>query len=274
MSEPGAKPAALARGVRAPPPPPPCPEGWRTGPPDFVGVGAQRCGTTRWFDLIAAHPQVQKPPGLRKELHYFDRYHEGGFGAAEAEGYHAHFPRPPGALTGEWTPLYLTAVWVPAMLAASTSEVRLLVVLRDPVERYRSALQHHRRAADAEGRPLDALAPHDAFLRGLYGAQLKRLLTHFERAQVLVLQYERCVSDPQGELRRTWEFLGLDDPGHDLDLKAHPNRQSEKRPLHADARRGLVDAYSEDVTELVASFPEIDVGLWPNFAQLAKPAVS
>ncbi len=275
MSETSAKPPKpRERGVRTPPPPPTCPEGWRTGPPDFVGVGAQRCGTTRWFDLIAAHPQVQKPPGLRKELHYFDRYHEGGFTAAGAEGYGEYFPRPQGALTGEWTPLYLTAVWVPAMLAAAAPDARLLVVLRDPVERYRSAMQHHRRAAEADGRPLDSLAPHDAFLRGLYGAQLRRLLVHFERSRVLVLQYERCVSDPQVELMRTWEFLGLGDPGCDLDVEAHPNRQPEKPALHAYARRALVDAYSEDVTELVARFPEIDVGLWPNFAQLAKPAVS
>jgi Sulfotransferase family len=255
------------QGVRTPPAPPVCPPGWRTGPPDFVGVGAQRCGTTRWFDLISAHPDVSPPPGTRKELHFFDRFHAGGFTAADAAAYHEHFPRPDGLLTGEWTPLYMAAVWVPAMLAAAAPAARLLVLLRDPVERHVSAMRHHARMAESGGLPLSALAPFDAYARGLYGAQLTRLLAHFDRAQVLVLQYERCVLDPLGELRRTYKLLGLPDPGHaPPGLDAHPNRQPGEPELHPGARRALIDAYAEDVAALAHGFPEIDLALWPNFA--------
>ncbi len=177
MSEPAARPKPMAltcQGIRTPPPPPACPAGWRTGPPDFVGVGAQRSGTTRWFDLIVAHPQVTAPLATRKELHYFDRFHSDAFTARDAMDYSEYFPRPEGTLTGEWSPSYLASPWAPAMLASAAPKTRLLVLLRDPVERYLSGLQRHHRVARARGEPLNATAPLDAFARfaGLDEAQL------------------------------------------------------------------------------------------------------
>jgi hypothetical protein len=53
---------------------PPCPEGWTTGPPDFVIFGAQKSGTTWWFRLIEQHPGVVQPANQRPELHFFDRF--------------------------------------------------------------------------------------------------------------------------------------------------------------------------------------------------------
>jgi hypothetical protein len=258
------------QGVMMPPAVPQCPVGWRTGPPDFVGIGAQRAGTTRWFDLIVAHPRIQAPPATRKELHYFDRFHAGAFTAADAEAYDAYFPRPQGQLTGEWTPLYLAAPWVPEMLAAAAPEAKLLVTLRDPIERYLSGLRRHHRTARAADTPLNAMAPLEAFMRGFYHAQLTHLLAHFDRARVLILQYERCVREPLEQLRRTFAFLGVHDSNFEPDLDAHPNRQAEKPELHPDARRALVDVYTPDVARLGESFPEIDLALWPNFAHLVS----
>jgi hypothetical protein len=265
----GPKPPPLScQGVRAPPAPPDAPDGWHAAPPDFVGVGAQRSGTTRWFDLIVAHPQVAAPIATRKELHYFDRFYSGAFSASEAAGYGSYFPRPPGLLTGEWSPSYLASPWTPAMLRAAAPDARLLVLLRDPVERYISALARHERVAAATGQPLNAMAPLDAFARGLYHSQLELLLKHFPRSQLLILQYERCSSDPRSELRRTYEFLGLSDTGFLPPLDAYPNRQGEKPELHSESRRALIDAYAEEVGRLLVDHPEIDVGEWPNFASL------
>ena len=78
-----------------PPPPPKAPTGWRTGPPDFVGVGFQRCGTTRWYNLITAHTEVARPVAT-KELHFFDRFHSGGFGEADRERLSRVLPPPAG----------------------------------------------------------------------------------------------------------------------------------------------------------------------------------
>ncbi len=218
-------------GVLSPGPPPSCPPGWTPAPPDFVGVGAQRAGTTRWFELIAAHPEVVPPRAAAKELHYFDRYFAADFGAADAAGYAEHFPRDRGRKAGEWTPLYMAAPWIPPLLAASAPSARLLVLLRDPVERFLSGLQHDTHLAGDQGQPLSQLAPVEAFARGFYHAQLRRLLNHFERSQVLVLQYERCSEDPLTELRKTFEFIGLD-PGFVPDSRVAP---PEPAALEADA---------------------------------------
>jgi hypothetical protein len=254
--------------IHFPPAPPACPEGWRTGPPSFVGVGGQRCGTTRWFDLIASHPEVV-PPLVTKELHYFDRFYAGGFTAADAAGYHEYFPRDGDRKVGEWSPLYLSAPWIPRLLASAAPEARLLVLLRDPVERYLSGLQHDTRVAREQGASLSELAPLEAFMRGLYHVQLTALLAHFDRSQILVLQYERCTREPLAELRRTFAFLGLRTTEFVPDIATHPHHQPKKPQLDAETLDAYVQAYSEDVIGLAEAFPEIDLGLWPNFAHLA-----
>lgn len=253
-------------GVDRPLPEPACPAGWLTGAPDFVGVGVQRSGTSRWFALICEHPGVATPNSM-KELHYFDRFHSGGFGEADRAGYGRYFPRPAGSLAGEWTPLYASAPWIPPLLAAAAPQARLVMLVRDPLERWRSGMALDAAVAARRGAPLSRYAPLEAFVRGLYCAQLERLLGHFERDRVLVLQYERCTSSPAQELARTYEFLGLD-PTFAPSLEAHPRRQPVKPPLDELARAAYVEAYSEDVRALADAWP-IDLSLWPNFAHLA-----
>ena len=258
--------------IHLPPERPECPNGWRIGPPSFVGVGGQRCGTTRWFNLIASHPEVVAP-AVTKELHYFDRFYSGGFTAADAAGYHRYFPRDGERKVGEWSPLYMSAPWIPRLLASAAPEACLLVLLRDPIERYLSGLQHSSRTAREQGASLSELAPLEAFMRGLYHAQLTGLLAHFDRSQILVLQHERCTREPLPELRRTFAFLGLRDTEFVPDVAAHPHHQPKKPQLDSETLDAYVQAYKEDVIALVKDFPEIDLSLWPNFAHLADRSV-
>ncbi len=256
-------------GIDTPPAPPACPPGWQTGVPDFIGVGVQRSGTTRWFNLLASHPEIARSQAS-KELHYFDRYYVSEFTSADAARYHEYFPRPEGSKVGEWTPLYISAPWIPRLLAAAAPEARLLVILRDPVDRYLSGIQLNARVAKRRGVPLSRFAPLEAFARGFYHAQLVGLLRHFDRSQVLILQYERCTSEPLSELRRTFEFIGLKDTEFMPDLHAHPQRSIERSALDPDTRAAYIQTYRDDVLSLIDSFPEIDVRLWPNFAHLAS----
>ena len=265
-------------GVDLPPDPLPCPAGEHIGPPDFVGVGIQRCGTTRWFRLIGSHPEVELPRGSRpgywsttaKELHYFDRFYAGGCSASDLARYREYFPRAEGQKAGEWTPLYASAPWIPPLLAAAAPDARLLLLLRDPVERLRSALALGARVASRRGAAPSRYAPLDAFCRGLYHLQLAGLLRHFERSQILLLQYERCSEQPLAELRRTFEFIGVGDTAFvPPNLDATPQRQAEKPALDAEARAAYVRAYSDDVSRLLEAWPEIDVRMWPNFTHLA-----
>jgi hypothetical protein len=258
-------------GIDTPPPPPPCPPGWQTGPPDFVGVGVQRSGTTRWFNLLASHPEIARSQAS-KELHYFDRYFTGEFTSNDAARYHEYFPRPAGSKVGEWTPFYISAPWIPRLLAQSAPNACLLVILRDPVDRYLSGMQLNERVAKRRRVPLSRFAPLEAFARGFYHAQLAGLLRHFERDQLLLLQYERCTREPLAQLRRTFEFIGLSDTKFAPELGAHPQRSAEKSVLQAQTREDYARAYLDDVERLIDAFPEIDVSLWPNFSHLVSGA--
>ena len=107
--------------------------------PDFLIVGAQRGGTTSLYHYLSAHPQISA--SVIKEIHYFDLY----YGCGE-NWYKAHFAPPwwlnvRGALTGEATPYYLYTPAAAARVAALIPDVRLVVLLREPVRRAYS--QYH-----------------------------------------------------------------------------------------------------------------------------------
>lgn len=239
--------------------PPPWP-GAVTAPPDFVGIGAQKAGTTWWFGLVLAHPDVSHHPAIHKERHYFASYGFAPFGPADQAGYAAWFPRRPGTITGEWTPDYLHQPWVPPLLARCAPETRLLVILRDPVERLRSGLAHEQLAPAAHL----GSAVTEAVERGRYAEALRRWQA--TGLPLLVLQYERCVADPAGQLARTYRFLGLDDSFRPADLAraASPTRRP-KVALSDDARRRLVALYAEDVAETARLVPDLDRRAWANF---------
>jgi glycosyltransferase involved in cell wall biosynthesis len=240
---------------------PPREPGWVTGPPDFVGIGAQRSGTSWWSALISEHPGVHVNSGIPKELHFFDTFHQGEWNVQDRDAYLELFPRPAGMLAGEWTPEYMLFPWCAPLLARCGVE-RLIVCLRDPVDRYRSGWAFSVR----RGAPAVPTIAGDAFVRGLYHRQLRWVLEHFDRSQILVLQYEACLADPLAQIRRTYEFLGLDPAFTPSMPDARVKTAYAKSGLDPAFAQTLVAAYREDVLALFASFSELDPELWPNFA--------
>ncbi len=245
------------------PQPPATPHGWTVAAPDYVGVGTARSGTTWWDSLINAHPRVSRPPEAPKEVHFFDGLWRGELSQADVDRYHRFFARPLGHLSGEWTPGYMLDVWTPRLLRQAAPEARLLVLLRDPVERFRSGrtLAENRFTVGATARA----AANAAFNRGIYADQLARLWRAFPREQVLVLQYERCVADPAGELRRTYGFLGLEPelpPGLDVGGRVNESR-GPKVTLSAWQEQQLIRRYAPENERLAAMLPdELDLALW------------
>lgn len=260
---------SLRSGTRRPPEPgrdpvaPPTPPGWTVGPPDFVGVGTARSGTTWWDSLIHAHPGVARADGAPKEIHFFDRFWSGECTDADIAAYHACFARPAGRLAGEWTPGYMLDPWTPPLLRRAAPDARLLVLLRDPVERFRSGrtLAENRLTVGASPRA----AANAGFQRGIYADQLLRLWTAFPRHQVLVLQFERCVRAPVAELRRTFTFLGLDpEPASAIDVATVINEsRGPKVDLGVEQRSTLVARYAPENRRLAALLgEELDLSLW------------
>lgn len=243
--------------LTAPPPPP----GTAVGPPDFVGVGAQKAGTSWWFALLLNHPEVYRPEGIHKELHFFGKFWNRDFTEADVQAYHAWFPKPPGSRTGEWTPVYMAQHWAPPLLGRCAPDTKVLVALRDPVERYTSGVTHYAR----RGHAVDPRIAVEALARGCYGAQLRWLFEHFPREQVLVLQYERCRREPAIELSRTLEFLELDS-SYRPDFAHRVNATRGEKVALPDGRRDqLAELYADDVRTLLSLDVGVDPELWPSF---------
>ena len=239
-----------------------------TGPPDFIGVGTQRSGTTWWFETLLGHPQIRGPKGKRKEQHYFDRFCAQELTEADITAYHERFPRRAGEIAGEWTPRYMHDFWTPPLLARAAPEAKLLVMFRDPIERFRSGVPHR-----LSRRPDQRLATvtADAIERGKYATQLRRVLAHHDAARLLVLQYEQCVADPAGQYRRTLAFLGVD-TGHvheGFTQQRGTTQAARKQPLWDDLMDGMRAVMEPEVAALAELAPEVDISLWPNFAHLA-----
>jgi hypothetical protein len=227
-------------------------------PPDFVGIGAQRAGTSWWHALIESHPQVHSLGWPFKELHFFDCFDADAFSDEDVAAYHDWFRKPQGRVAGEWTPRYMFDAHTPALLRRAAPDTRLLVLLRDPIRRFRSGFTH----ALARGVRRE-IAWEEATRRGFYHAQLANVLASFPREQLLVLQFEQCVAQPAAMLARTFAFLDLA-PHHPPHIDATVNRGVEPQPLSEADNALLRDAYRDDVAALVSAFPEIDRALWPT----------
>jgi hypothetical protein len=255
------------------------------GPPDFVGVGALGSGIGWWHTLLLAHPEIAPPTGRGRALHFFDRFCAQEMAEADVAVYHERFPRRDGVLAGECTGRYMSDAWTPPLLRRAAPGAKLVVMLSDPIERYRAVFTE-RTAKLGEG---ERLFMTDVVDRRSFGAQLARLRCFFVPEQILVLQFERCRRDPAGQYRRTLEFLGVRDTAFAprrlhlgaasrLLLRVAPRRAGERltgRPvseraqarLWPDVEAALHTALDPDVAALRKLVPELDVSLWPNFAR-------
>jgi hypothetical protein len=216
--------------------------------PDYVIIGAARAGTTSLYVYLAQHPDVRVP--VRKEINFFDQRFDLG-----VDWYRAQFPIG-GARrhwkTGEATPYYLHHPQVPARVQQTVPNVRLIVLLRDPVARAYSHYQLLLRRTK-ERRPfaqlvadelamieqtggLDAGAADDRRTkrqyavvdRGRYADQLERWLAVFPREQLLVVRSEDLFSAPGSNYGRVLDFVGLS-PFDGVDFR--PRNTSARAPL-------------------------------------------
>jgi hypothetical protein len=188
--------------------------------PDLFVAGAPRAGTSSLWGYLAQHPQIFM--SRVKEPHFFSDFKPGFIPIVSDEAaYLRLFARAgAGQLLGEATPSYLADAPAPLRIARASPEARVLVVLREPVARAYSDYWHKVRYGK-ETRPfLDALraklaaapdrTPRPDFVgSGLYAEPLARYREVFgDRLHVLF--QEELAADTRGEVRRIFEFLGVD----------------------------------------------------------------
>jgi len=202
--------------------------------PDFFIIGAPKAGTTALHAALAAHPglfmsRVKEPKFFLSEGPPPSRgggpgdvqtYREHIWRRAEYEALFADAPR--GALRGESTPFYLYRTDAQERIRALIPDAKLIVILRDPVERAHSNWTHLWSAGlDPIGNFVEACAEEDAraaagwadfwhYTRlGKYGEQLENLFLHFGREQVFILRYRALIDAPAQTLDDICEFLGV-----------------------------------------------------------------
>ncbi|MEG4232434.1 tetratricopeptide repeat protein [Microcoleus sp. Pol11C3] len=200
--------------------------------PNFIIIGSQRCGTTSLYTYLAQHPQILTP--IKKEMDFFSWHFDRGI-----DWYLAHFPpMPPGEqfLTGEASPSYFDYREAPERLYRLFPEAKLIVLLRNPVDRAISQF-YRLTGLNWEARSLDRVIsdeierlsqnpeyiigeePGTYLARGRYIEFIKNWRTFFPQEQLLILKSEDFYAGAATTLKQVLEFLDLPE----YQLSEYPN---------------------------------------------------
>lgn len=176
--------------------------------PTFLGIGVMRGGTTWLHELLASHPEVYVPT-RRKEIYFFDLYYERGL-----EWYEGFFPPEAEAAKyraiGEITPTYFCRSYGPQRIASVPSITRLLLILRNPLDRAYSHWALLVKNGQYSGSFEAFLSDRpDMIEQGFYSQYLRNYRSHFDEEQILVLIYERATADIPQTRATLARFLGI-----------------------------------------------------------------
>lgn len=176
--------------------------------PTFLGIGAPRAGTTWLHGLLASHPEVYMPT-RRKEVRFFDQYYQRGL-----QWYGKFFPSDAQAghytAIGEISPGYLYCPGCPERIASIPSITRLILILRNPVDRAYSDYGERIRFRHFSGSFEDLLSLEPQVIQfGLYSPRIRDYFCCFQRDQLLVLIFEHAVADVPKIKETLARFLGI-----------------------------------------------------------------
>ena len=207
--------------------------------PDFLIIGVQRGGTSSLFRYLMEHPQIAPP--VDKEVHFFDLNYQKGwdwylqqFSLFNGE-YQQKIDSPRKIITGEASPYYIYHPLVAQRVKQYCPDVKLIFLLRDPVDRAISHYHHcirfkletlslyealklekDRLKGESEKFTMDENYysynhQHLAYIsRGRYIEQLKHWRQYFSAEQFLILQSEKFYKNPTQTLNKVTDFLVID----------------------------------------------------------------
>ena len=241
------------------------------GLPDFVILGAMKSGTTSLYNFVVKHPAIV--PAAQKEVQYFSARHRYRLGKL---WYRSNFPTNLSRrrfykktnqklLSGEATPAYLFYPIVPGRMKEALPDVKLIVILRNPVDRAYSHYHHilrknmttlsfenaikseeKRRAEESERLIKDPnfiftrYRVHPYLTRGVYADQLERWFKHYNRKQFLILATEGLHENPQRTLDQVFDFLGV----HPFQVGSLKNRNvGNYKEMNEDTRKFLIEYF-------------------------------
>jgi len=184
--------------------------------PNFLIVGAQKCGTTSLHDILSRHPQVQMSE--IKEVNFFINPHKYDRGL---DYYSTFFNQKENAIAiGESSPGYLCYPEVYNKIKEDLGNIKIVILLRDPIKRAFSQYWDNRRQLNE---PLTEVEIIDNYLeseynpkrkgyfsRGVYYPQVRNYIESFGADYVHVILLEELIKHQQAELHKLYRFLGLD----------------------------------------------------------------
>ena len=207
----------------------------------FMIIGAQKCGTTSLASQLAAHPDIcfcrLKEPG------YFHRTEDWEAGL---EGYHALFSPLEGQLCGEASTMYtFLPEWqgTHSRLFAYNPSLKLIYVMRQPVERLLSNYGHDLVRGRVRGRPEAVVFEDPVYInRGRYGVQIRPYVELFGRENVLLLIFEEYVADQVRTLQDVARFLAISTGPFDDLAPAVEHQTVGEMYWRSSSVRGMVDS--------------------------------
>ena len=192
-----------------------------------------RSGTTALNSYLREHPEVAV--SSTKEVHFFDSFYERG-----VEWYREHFPHSQSArAVGEATPNYMFSTTALDRIRDDLPDVKLVVMLRNPIDRAYSHYWHDRARGKTEGdfaenvrRELEGTDPQlDFIARGRYRAQIESILDRFPATALHVEVFEDMVDRPDDVYTSVCRFIGVDPGFRPKNLGAPVNNFVEFRSL-------------------------------------------
>jgi hypothetical protein len=228
---------------------------------DFILAGAQKSGTTALHSFLTRHPAITM--GDQQEIHFFDD-EEIFSGPVDYELLHKHYqPVHPSTITGECTPIYIS--WKPAVerIWKYNPKIKLLIILRNPVERAfahwnmqrfkgREALDFLDAVKEEKNRATETAPLQSRRFsyvdRGFYSSQLERVFKFFPREQVKIIKFEEFRNKRSETLNSIFRFLGM----RLVRLRRNKDRNivPYEREMTFDERKQLYGIFAEDIVKL------------------------
>ena len=206
----------------------------RPGLPNLIVIGAAKCGTTSMHRYLSQHPEIKM--SRIKELNFFQDP-----GCLDKLDTYATFFDGDAPVVGEASARYsydplLTGT--PARIRAALPDVKLIYIVRDPVERAVSS--HVEQSSRREPGPLESVLDGDPYnitaAISRYATQLERYLEEFSMDRILVVDQAELLSRRAETLRTVFRFLGVDAGFTSPEFDALANTRETKRRqsnLHA-----------------------------------------
>jgi len=235
--------------------------------PAWIGIGAQRSGTEWVSRLLTQHPKVDFGTNGKKEQAYLHLIPNGEPEHTEA-GYLELFPDD-GPLRGDWSPNYMPSMIVPHLARRlARDDARILVILRDPVERLASGMRLAKRAKRI---PKDFHEPWvvRAHQYGQYASCLEGWAAAFPRDRFFIYVYEEAKENIEEACAFFWSAIGVEP--HPLDDPYRQVKRSTEGSVDWHWPEGTREALTKHYLPQVRLLRDewgVDVSRWRNFEGL------